>query len=580
MSTPLRIPQNYENKVNRSMHDLSTIKRTTMHPGFIYPMYRRHLMAGDKIRLNISSLLQSNPLQGPLMGSYVLRAVTVFDADANRYGWLDNNSRIPTSVLLSRTKHIDEPQLSELPTTYSEYSQLEEDIKGQKVVGRGSLWDFMGICPGYGKLSDFHLIDGNPFGKKLNIDFFLTYLNAFRCFFANNQEIFFPYSKGFNSTSNDPTQIFERLNPLSTLDDLFRQLRMVDNGIDFTDLAASFPNGVPSSVSWFGTYLASCIRPHGGFLPCTYEPDIFRNLLSNSVGNVSSRVSTTDNNFTIDTLRFQNKLQRYIDRLDVSGGRFSDWLRTVWGVKTRRNLDMPDLIGVHSEFIDPSNITSVANTENLSADKGSAIGQLAGNFDNYNKKSRDISFTASEPGNVMVLVTLIPLVDYCQNIQYDLLNTSFADDYNPEFAQLGFQKVPEAKYSALAKYSANLLADGWTGGDEVNPLANVVGKQVAWLDEMTDTNRLHGEFATGGNFEYWCLQRRYLYSYLSTTKDAQGKDVPYRSDVFNLTQYINPLYFQYPFVGQGLTDPNFFLQMRFDISAIRPIGKRFMPNLE
>ena len=105
MSTPLRIPQNFQNKVNKSMHDLSTIKRTTINAGVAYPLYRRHLMAGDKFNINISSLLQSNPLQGPLMGSYILRAITVFDADANRYGWLDNNDKLSTQQLLQKTKH-------------------------------------------------------------------------------------------------------------------------------------------------------------------------------------------------------------------------------------------------------------------------------------------------------------------------------------------------------------------------------------------------------------------------------------------------------------------------------------------
>ena len=62
----LRIPQDYKKKVQKSAFNLSTIKRTTLLPGEIIPIYSRRVMAGDKFILDINALLKSMPLSSPL----------------------------------------------------------------------------------------------------------------------------------------------------------------------------------------------------------------------------------------------------------------------------------------------------------------------------------------------------------------------------------------------------------------------------------------------------------------------------------------------------------------------------------
>lgn len=228
-------------------------------------------------------------------------------------------------------------------------------------------------------------------------------------------------------------------------------------------------------------------------------------------------------------------------------------------------MDISELIGVSQSLIDPSTIVAQSSGTTGEFDSDRILGDFGGNFKNFDSH-RSHSFVASTPGRVMVIVNLIPMVDYAQGIDPELVESSFADEYSPEFAQLGFQKVPKSYYSALPDFSVGKLAV------TNNPFTTAVGKQVAWLPLMTAVNRVHGEFAELGKFNSWVLRRRY-----QRLVDATQGD---QSTGTRITQYIDPLEFQYPFVSQTISDPNWFLQMALDVKAIRPIGKRIMPNLE
>ena len=173
----------------------------------------------------------------------------------------------------------------------------------------------------------------------------------------------------------------------------------------------------------------------------------------------------------------------------------------------------------------------------------------------------------------MVIATIIPNVDYCQGIDWETEKVSFADDYTPEFSQLGFQKVPVSRYSSLPFFAGGLSDPSF------DPLSTSVGKQVAWLEEMTDVNRNYGEFSWAGYYNYWVLNR--LYSSERPAKVPLIDPSAYNFDFQPfVTQYIDPLLYQYPFVAQSIKDPNWFLQCGLRIKSVRPIGKRFMPNLE
>ena len=581
----MRLPVDYKKEVHKSVFDLSTVRRTTMHAGCIYPIYSRKCIAGDKFIIDINALLKSTPLQSPLYGSFKLQTAVFFDSDTNYYGWMDNNTKVATQDLLRKNMHHFNflPKLESNDGTYMTGSDVVRFFNGQFNNFRSSLLEYMGVPSG----TMFHLDSDPTLSPFASIDagFLLTYLNIFRNYYMNKQSVDVPYVNALDGHSmEDPFAFITAQN----LDDLFMYLRGQSDGVDLDDTR-------DPRLSWLPRYLNSLGRPNGGLLLSTYLPDLYRNLLDDSFNTKVSKVTVDGNSqFTIDSLRFANKLQKLVDRFDISGGRISDWLRTVFGVATRKDLDIPELIGVSQSLIDPSQVTAMAQTGEQGSKDSTDLGQFGGNFDNFSRQRKQV-FTASTPGRVMVCVTLVPMVDYSQGVDPELLETKFADRYFPEMENLGYQKVPQWWYSAQPNiknahiYPSDLQETMTefqlsTAKFDYDSVDSVVGKQVAWLPLMTDVNKTYGEFGNGGVYESWILKRRYWSTrYISLPrKDAEHNDREYfvwTADV-RISQYINPLEFQYPFMAQTITDPNWFLQMALDIKAIRPKGKRFMPTLE
>lgn len=564
----MRLPVDYKKEVHKSVFNLSTVKRTTLLPGMIIPIYSRRCYAGDKFIIDINALLKSVPLTSPLYGTFKLQTTVFFDSDTNYYGFLNNNNKLSTQELLAKKAHRFDFQ-----PIMDTLGEVIEDYEAQRIFNgtwnnfRGSVLDYMG-CPS-GLItsgSDYGGFSNQPF----DVGFVLTYLNIFRNYYANKQSTKFPFISDGSFASEGAISYDWNL---SLLDDLFMALRNSDDGID---LNVSQTN---SALRWFTeVYLPTLSSVSGGILLTTYLPDLYRNLLDDTFNNVVSKVTVDDKNqFTIDSLRYANKLQRLVDRFDISGGRFSDWLRTVWGVSTRKDMNIPEIIGASQSLIDPSQVTSLASTDKAS------IGEFGGNFDNFTRQ-RKHSFVASTPGRVMVCVTLVPMVDYSQGIDPELMEVNFSDRYFPEFEGLGYQKVPRLWYCASADGSISYeSAPGesphdWSASGFKEDINQTVGKQVAWLPMMTDVNRCHGEFGNRGYYENWVLKRRYQ----TISRDLGDPDQTDHVFQFKtrINQYISPVEYQYPFVTQSISDPNWFLQMALDVKAIRPKGKRFMPNLE
>lgn len=547
-------PQNYVEQVRRSVHDLSTERRTTLHAGLNIPIFSRKMLPNDSISIDVATLLQSNPLVAPLMSQYKLRVALFFEPYSNLYGWMDNNTRESTEALLKKNHH--RACLGRVANT-----------GGSSIFcGRSSLFEYCGV-PALAAFSYGDAVD--PY--YMNLDRHLAYLDIIRNYYINRQEDSVPYIG--NSFTNFDTVSVE------TLDNLFMDLRYLKDGFTW-DRDASTPNA--AALQWLvNEYLPNAYHyEFGGLFSALFEPDYFSNLLSNDVGTVKSNITVSeDGTVSMHEVYFQNKLQKLIDRFDVSGGVFSKWMRTVWGTNPNRRVDVPEIIGSVTSMINANNITTVANTYQDTTGDGSAVGQLAGQINQHDNRWRDknrkfqFDYHAREEGILMAVVTLIPCVDYDQGIDPDLLRTTFADDYKPQFAQLGFQDIPMDHYSVMPQLQYNSSSNSiqTVPGQCPQDSGVSVGKQVAWLDMMTDWNRSYGEFSTSGMYETWTLKRRFW-------KRATGADVP--QSRIAITRYIDPVEFQYPFVMQTIEDPNFFLQVGFDIRAVRPIIKQVMPSFD
>lgn len=561
----MRLPLDYKESVPRSVRNLSHEKRTTFNAGVVIPIMFEKIFPNDKFEIDFSTLLQSNPLVAPLMGQYVLQTNFFFEPDSNLYGWMDNNSKLLSSEILAKKRHTIGSEY--LP--YNDFSSYEEGTKLSTLVNnavvRGSLLDYIGV-PVY-TFPEITWYDEND----ICADRVLAYLDIIRTYYMPSQTVASLYVRE-NRSPNSQLGAIGR----EDLDNLFKFLRNADDGVNLSDV--SWSNTSTVNMPSIGNYLYDICN--GGLFCVPYLPDMMRNLLLN-VESSKINVEVQNGQFSIDTLRFRNKLQRLVDRYDISGGRFSNWLRTVWGTSGGKRLDIPQLIGSTSLTIDPSNITSTANTytDTASGVTGSEIGQLAGNINQSNFKAKDRNknfkfyFSSNEPGTLVCCVSLIPKVDYSQGFDKGITDTLFADDYKPQFAQLGYQDVPISKYTTLP--TVDFVTDE-ANVSYSNDLDSVVGKQIAWMDLMSNVNRVHGEFADGGYYQSWVLRRRYT----DVIYSDSTRTVPTLTQRNYPSYYVDPRQYTYMFANTDFTDDNFMFQIAFDIRAVRPIGKRFMPTLE
>lgn len=573
----LRVPMDYEQKINRSVRDLSTVRSTSIKTGVLYPIYFKKLYPHDSFDLDLSTLLQSNPLAGPLKGSYTLRLSVFFEPDSNLYGWLDNNTRLDTQSLLTRQRHYFDSDM--LPTVFlsGEYENL---------VWRGSFMNYYGLGTG-SVLYDLNG-DGDPqvTKRRLSADRLLAYLDICRSYYLNRQTDSIPY---IYNDAQDITRLNIGTVSAADLDDFFIELRRQNDGIKI----APFMDSTVAQAGLRG-YLTSL--DNGGLFCAQYEPDMLRNILFNvdtsKVNVVTSQNEQGNWQFSIDTLRFQNKMQRLVDRYDLSGGRFSNWLRTVWGSHPSKRMDIPQFIGTTSVIIDPNTVTSISNTYQGTLDNpseiGSEIGQLAGNVNqsNYKKKDRNKNFHhhihVQEPGTLVVIASLVPKVAYCNGIEREVTEQLFADDYKPTLSNLGYQPVPYSDYSLVPAISANRVQAGGLNADDE------VGKQIAWMHLLSDVDRVYGEFDTGGTVESWVLTRRFFDVFKWNSDDTDyPQEALQRPRLWPVetrqrlpSYYVDPRDWNYMFaITDGRTD-NYYLDVGIDIRAVRPIGKPFMPNLE
>lgn len=316
---------------------------------------------------------------------------------------------------------------------------------------------------------------------------------------------------------------------------------------------------------------------NGGLLLTTYEMDLNRALLSSNVGNTKSSVDTTTGSFTIDTFRFRNAVQKAIDKFDLSGGRLSSWLRTLWKVKPDKSLDKAELLHVASSYIGNTDIISTANTldvtgtgdstlgSSLAQQAGYTIGQVNGDTDHYLSDSYGIFICCG---------SLIPIVSYSQGMDPCDFHLNFQDCFLPDYASFGYQGVPARELVAQLR-CINDTASSLYQTLVPPQLDSVVGKRVAWQEYRTAVDRATGNFAIGGPLSYWTFARFYgginfvdTGDFVTGTKGLKLESVP---NTFSTSTYVWPRLYNYLFAQTDDAAQNFRLTGRVIYQGTRNV---------
>lgn len=297
-----------------------------------------------------------------------------------------------------------------------------------------------------------------------------------------------------------------------------------------------------------------------GLMVRTYLNDLFNNFVKTDWIediNQASSVQVANGSFTMDALLIAKRVYNYKNRVALSGGTMQDWQEVTWGVDAQSFVESPIFVGGTSGEIIFDEVVSTAATEN------EALGTLAGrgNINYGDRKGGIINIKIKEPSVIMGICSIIPYIDYFQGNSWEMSQLKTLEDlHKPEFDGIGFQDLPTEQ---LAWWDRILDSSTETK-------TFTLGKQPAWVQYMTEVNRVYGDFARKSNTEGMVITREYK---------PNGKFVRGQSNIKDATTYVDPRDYNYLFAGSSLEDQPFWVQIHFNVLARRKMSAAIMPNL-
>lgn len=285
----------------------------------------------------------------------------------------------------------------------------------------------------------------------------------------------------------------------------------------------------------------------GGMLLKTYDSDIFNNWVQtdwiDGAGGIteitSIDITANEGKLTMDALNLQQKVYNMLNRIAVSGGTYRDWLETVY--TAGKYLDRPEtpvFIGGMTQYIEFDEVISKSATETSYGNQ--PLGDIAA-IGRGGKPLNDghIHYQCEEPGYIMGLVAITPIIDYSQGNDFDLNLQTIDDLHKPALDGIGYQDlIQEQMAGETSTYDGS--------GDLKNLKHLAANKTVAWIDYMTNYNRTFGDFAAGEALDFMVLNRRY--------------DIGKNNTIEDLTTYIDPQKYIEIFADTDLTSQNFWVQ--------------------
>lgn len=288
----------------------------------------------------------------------------------------------------------------------------------------------------------------------------------------------------------------------------------------------------------------------------TYQSDIFNNWINtewlDGEGGINeiTAIDVSSGSFTMDTLNLAKKVYDMLNRIAVSGGTYQDWIQTVYTNDYIERSETPIYQGGFSSEIIFQEVISNSATEN------EPLGTLAGRGQNAGLKGGTVKIKIDEPSYIIGLVSITPRIDYSQGNRFDIDLDTLDDLHKPALDAIGFQDLTTDK---LVWWDARL-----TGPNQITRVT--VGKQPAWLDYMTNYNKVFGNFAIEENEMFMTLNRKY----------EMNKD---DTEIKDLTTYIDPEKYNYIFADTSLDAMNFWVQLGIGAEVRRKMSAKVIPNL-
>lgn len=533
-------------------------------------------------------------------------------------------------------------------------------------IAAGSLMNYLYYPVGYFGQFDFQRATNLPVwssrsdtvdGVSVCADVFFAYLDIFRRWFANPQEQFFPLYYNFKSNAavkRGFTSASER-SPLGTvnwnlglLDTLFMMLRSFPSSQtpqpentffgDFTyntntgrfnqpispalaygDFSyplyswqrensgyesPAYPSASLSELVFqmLSQFVALGGEPNGGLLPCTYKMDLFRGMMNAQGGQFRSTINTSGDTLDITEVWYSNRFQHIIDRLDISGGRFSSWIRSLWRTKPKDHSDVPYYIGSYRYNMGFQDVQQTAG-DSAGSPLGTQASIARGVGSTNSRKSARIRFHSDTYGHLLCICSIRPIISYSTGIAAEDMYLTFGDTYNLELQDLGFVDVNSNEIWAIPDATPPVLANGTQVIPDVNDPANPfspsmyrvfypgvevggvtsllpyspanpfsVGRRLAWTEVDTAVDKNYAKYGAFQQLSTWVFNRMYA-------NVTEGTLLAPERVNLDFTTYMKPELFNFMFAETDRDSQNYRVSTYLKVRALRPKGARNMPHM-
>lgn len=292
----------------------------------------------------------------------------------------------------------------------------------------------------------------------------------------------------------------------------------------------------------------------------TYLSDLFNNWLNTAwidgTGGINerSRIDTSADYFTLDQLLMGRKIYDLLNRIGISGGTYKDWIEASYTEIEWNKVESPVYWGGLIKELVFQEI--VSNSASTTADQ--PLGTLAGKGTMAKKhKGGKIVVKLEEHSLVMGLISLTPRVDYSQGNEWHTHIMTMDDFHKPAFDEIGFQELITEQMTWWSTHYIPTPINQWG--------TQSAGKQPAWLNYMTEVNKVYGNFAIENSEMFMTLNRRYEQDNSATIAD--------------LTTYIDPVKYNFIFADTSIDAQNFWVQVAVDMTYRAKMSGKLMPNL-